>query len=70
MSPIFFNSVRLISNGRVELSFLKVAEKQKGLVFMKANRFLEYYDFFIEEGKYQTVPKVVVEKFVLVQMAM
>lgn len=62
MSPIFFNSVRLISNGRVELAFLKVAEKQNSLVFMKANRFLEYYDFFIEEGKYETLPKVVVPR--------
>jgi glutamate synthase domain-containing protein 2/FAD/FMN-containing dehydrogenase/ferredoxin/glutamate synthase domain-containing protein 1 len=62
MSPIFFNSVRLISNGRVELSFLKVAEKQKSLVFMKANRFLENYDFLVEEGKYETLPKVVVPR--------
>ncbi len=58
MSPILYNTVPLNSNGRVELSFIKVAEKQKTLVSMNFYRLLEYYDFFIEEGGYEQLPPV------------
>ncbi len=62
MSPILFNAVPLESNGRVELAFIKVAEKQKTLVAMDFNRFLEYYDFLVEEGQYKNLPLVVVPR--------
>ncbi len=62
MSPILYNSVRLHSNGRVELAFIKTAEQQNSLAVIKLNRILEYYDFFREEGGYQSLPPVVVPR--------
>ncbi|GAB4367906.1 MAG: hypothetical protein Kow0042_08790 [Calditrichia bacterium] len=62
MSPILYNAVPLESNGRVELAFIKVAEKQKSLVVIDLRRFLEYYDFFLEEGNYSSLPSVIVPR--------
>ncbi|MGH1365119.1 MAG: glutamate synthase-related protein [Calditrichia bacterium] len=62
MSPMLYNSVRLHSNGRAELAFIKVAEIQSTLAVIKLNRLLENYDFFLEEGKYDRLPPVVVPR--------
>ncbi|NOX37835.1 MAG: FAD-binding protein [Calditrichaeota bacterium] len=62
-SPILYNAVPLESNGRVELAFIKVAEQQGTLVVIKFNRFLEYYDFWKEEGGYTQLPPVIVPRF-------
>lgn len=62
MSPMLYNSVRLHSNGRVELAFIKVAEQQKSLAVIKLNRLLEFYDFFLEEGKMDRLPPVIVPR--------
>ncbi|NTW35471.1 MAG: PAS domain S-box protein, partial [Syntrophobacteraceae bacterium] len=61
-SPILYNSIPLDSNGLVELAFIKVAEKQQTLVFMESNRFLEYYQYFREVGKYRNIPQVIVPR--------
>ncbi len=61
-SPILYNAIPLESNGRVELAFLKVAEKQHTLVFMEFNRFLEHYDFFRTEGQFSSLPRVIVPR--------
>ncbi|MEJ2535890.1 MAG: FAD-binding protein [Calditrichia bacterium] len=62
MSPLLYNVVPLESNGRVELAFLKVAEKQKTLVVMEFNRLLEFYDVLREEGGYKSLPPVIVPR--------
>ena len=59
-SPILFNKITLDSNGRVELAFIKVAEQQHSLVIIDFIRYLEYYEFFREEGNYQNLPRVIV----------
>ena len=61
-TPMMYNSVRLHSNGRAELAFIKVAEKQHSLVTIKLNRILAHYDLFIEEGGYQRLPAVIVPR--------
>ena len=61
-TPMLYNHIRLQSNGRVELALIKVAEKQNSLVTIKLNRILEYYDFWIKEGKYERLPEVVVPR--------
>ncbi len=62
-SPILYNAVPLESNGRVELAFIRVAEQQGTLVVIKFHRFLEYYDFWKEEGQYEQLPPVIVPRF-------
>ncbi|HFE63699.1 MAG TPA: hypothetical protein ENK14_04685, partial [Caldithrix sp.] len=61
-SPILYNAIPLESNGRVELAFIKVAERQNSLVVIDFRRFLEHYRFFLEEGGYQTLPPVVIPR--------
>ncbi|HQU71292.1 MAG TPA: glutamate synthase-related protein, partial [Calditrichia bacterium] len=61
-TPILYNHARLTSNGRLELAFIKVAEKQGSLAVIKLNRILEYYDFFREEGGYDRLPPVIVPR--------
>ncbi len=61
-SPMLFNSVRLRSNGRAELAFIKVAAAQDTLAVIKLNRILEHYDFFLEEGGMDRLPPVVVPR--------
>ncbi|NUQ40251.1 MAG: FAD-binding protein [Calditrichaceae bacterium] len=62
MSPILYNAVPLDSNGRLELAFIKVAEKQHTLAVIDLNRILEHYDFFLQEGNYAQLPAVVVPR--------
>jgi len=52
MTPIMYNTIKLESNGRVELALIKVAEKQQSLVSVELERLLENYDYIMEEGKY------------------
>ncbi len=61
-SPIIYNSIPLDSNGKVELAFIKVAEKQQTLVFMDFTRLLENYEFFRAAGNYQNLPQVIVPR--------
>ncbi len=61
-TPMMYNHIRLQSNGRVELALIKVAEQQQTLVTIKLNRILEYYDFWLSEGNYHKLPRVVVPR--------
>lgn len=61
-TPMMYNSVRLHSNGRAELAFIKVAAKQNTLAVIKLNRVLKYYDFFREEGGLDRLPPVIVPR--------
>ncbi len=61
-TPILYNHMQLQSNGRVELALIKVAERQHSLVTIKLNRILEYYDFWLEEGGYEQLPRVIVPR--------
>ncbi len=55
-TPILYNAVPLESNGRVELAFLKVAEKQQTLAVIKFNRLLAHYDYFRKASGYTSLP--------------
>jgi len=62
MTPILYNTVPLQSNGRLELAFIRVAERQKSLVAIELERLLEYYNYFITEGNYDRLPAVIMPR--------
>ncbi len=62
-SPMMYNTVPLESGGRVELAFIKVAEKQGTLVVVDFLRMLDAYDYWREAGGFQQLPRVVVPRF-------
>jgi len=62
MTPIMYNTVKLESNGRVELALIKTAEKQRSLVAIELERLLENYDYFIKEGFYEKLPPVIIPR--------
>ncbi|MDZ7358936.1 MAG: glutamate synthase-related protein, partial [candidate division KSB1 bacterium] len=62
MTPILYNAIPLESNGKAELAFIKVAEKQKSLVVITLERLLEHYQFLLKEGKYERLPAVIIPR--------
>ncbi len=62
-SPIMYNAVPLESGGRVELAFIKVAEQHGTLVVVDFLRMLNAYNYWLEEGGFARLPRVVVPRF-------
>ncbi|NUM35480.1 MAG: alpha-hydroxy-acid oxidizing protein, partial [Candidatus Brocadiae bacterium] len=61
-SPMLYNNIPLESNGRMELSLIKVAEKQNTLVVIKLHKLLMYYEFLRKEGSYKNLPPVIIPR--------
>lgn len=62
MTPIMYNTVKLESNGRVELALIQVARRQQSLVAIELERLLENYDFIMKEGQFDRLPPVIMPR--------
>lgn len=62
MTPIMYNTVKLESNGRVELALIQVARRQQSLVAIELERLLENYDFIMKEGQFDHLPPVIMPR--------
>ncbi|MGH7492723.1 MAG: FAD-binding protein, partial [bacterium] len=61
-TPIMYNVIEQLCNGKIELAMMKVAEKQGSLVVMYTRTILDYYEYFMREGSYQCLPAVIMPR--------
>jgi glutamate synthase domain-containing protein 2/FAD/FMN-containing dehydrogenase/glutamate synthase domain-containing protein 3/ferredoxin len=61
-TPIMYNVIEQLCNGKIELALMKVAEKQGSLVVMYTRSVLDYYEYFLREGYYQRLPAVIMPR--------
>ncbi len=61
-TPIMYNVIEQLCNGKIELAMMKVAEKQSSLVVMYLQTVLDYYEYFLREGKYHRLPRVIMPR--------
>ena len=50
-TPIMYNVIEQLCNGKIELAMMKVAEQQKTLVTMYTQTLLDYYEYFFARGQ-------------------
>ncbi len=61
-TPILYNVIEQLCNGKIELAMMKVAERQGALVVMYTRTILDYYEYFLREGHYQRLPRVIMPR--------
>lgn len=61
-TPILYNVIEQLCNGKIELAMMKVAEKQGALVVMYTRTILDYYEYFLREGNYRRLPRVIMPR--------